>query len=113
LLRIPELARLDREELQDMVVEAWLTRAEKSVARAWLEANRLADDEPELGQLEHGHDRERRPGDEQPGAERQALRPEGVLEERHVDHEHDEDELPDDREVEPPVRERPLEGDSS
>jgi hypothetical protein len=36
LLRIPELARLDREELRDLVVEAWLTRAQKRVAKAWL-----------------------------------------------------------------------------
>jgi hypothetical protein len=37
LVRIPDLARLDRDELRDMVVEAWLTRAQKRVARAWLE----------------------------------------------------------------------------
>ena len=36
LLRIPDLGRLDREELEDMVVEAWLTRAPKRVAKAWL-----------------------------------------------------------------------------
>jgi hypothetical protein len=36
LIRIPHLARLDREELEDLVVEAWLTRAQKRVARAWL-----------------------------------------------------------------------------
>jgi hypothetical protein len=36
LLRIPELARLDRAELRDLVVDAWLTRAPKRVARAWL-----------------------------------------------------------------------------
>ena len=36
LIRIPELARLDREELEDMVVEAWLTRVPKRVAKAWL-----------------------------------------------------------------------------
>ena len=36
LLRIPELSRIDREELQDLVVEAWLTRAQKRVAKAWL-----------------------------------------------------------------------------
>ena len=33
LLRIPDLARLEREELNDMVVEAWLTRAQKRVGR--------------------------------------------------------------------------------
>jgi hypothetical protein len=37
LLRIPDLARLDRDELHDMVVEAWLTRARKRIAKAWLE----------------------------------------------------------------------------
>jgi hypothetical protein len=36
LIRIPELARLDREELRDTVVEAWLTRAPKRVAKALL-----------------------------------------------------------------------------
>jgi len=36
LMRIPDLARLDREELRDTVVEAWLTRAQKRVAKAWL-----------------------------------------------------------------------------
>jgi hypothetical protein len=37
LIRIPDLARLDRDELHDLVAEAWLTRAQKRVARAWLE----------------------------------------------------------------------------
>ena len=36
LVRIPDLARLERDELEDMVVEAWLTRAQKRVAKAWL-----------------------------------------------------------------------------
>jgi len=36
LLRIPELDRLDREELRDLVEEAWLTRAQKRLAKAWL-----------------------------------------------------------------------------
>jgi hypothetical protein len=36
LVRIPDLARLDRDELHDLVAEAWLTRAQKRVARAWL-----------------------------------------------------------------------------
>jgi hypothetical protein len=44
LLRIPNLARLDRDELRDLVVEAWLTRAQKRVAKAWLEEHRLAED---------------------------------------------------------------------
>jgi hypothetical protein len=43
LLRIPDLARLDRDELRDLVAEAWLTRAQKRVARAWLEAHGQAD----------------------------------------------------------------------
>ena len=36
LMRIPDLARLDRDELKDLVEEAWLTRAQKRVAKAWL-----------------------------------------------------------------------------
>jgi hypothetical protein len=36
LMRIPTLERIDREELRDTVVEAWLTRAQKRVAKAWL-----------------------------------------------------------------------------
>jgi hypothetical protein len=36
LVRIPELRQLDRQELRDVVVDAWLTRAQKRVARAWL-----------------------------------------------------------------------------
>jgi hypothetical protein len=39
LLQIPDLARLDRDELHDLVAEAWLTRAKKRVARAWLSEN--------------------------------------------------------------------------
>jgi hypothetical protein len=30
LMHIPDLARLDRDELEDLVVEAWLTRAQKA-----------------------------------------------------------------------------------
>ena len=36
LVRITQLARLDRDELGDLVAEAWLTRAQKRVAKAWL-----------------------------------------------------------------------------
>ena len=36
LVRMPDLERLERDELEDMVVEAWLTRAHKRVAKAWL-----------------------------------------------------------------------------
>jgi len=42
LMRIPRLKELDRVELRDLVVEAWLTRAKKRVAKAW-----LAENEPE------------------------------------------------------------------
>ncbi len=38
LLRIPDLAQLDTTELRDTVIEAWLTRAQKRVAKAWLAA---------------------------------------------------------------------------
>jgi hypothetical protein len=44
LVRIPDLTRLDREELRDLVVEAWLTRAQKRLAKAWLAENELAED---------------------------------------------------------------------
>jgi len=43
LLRIRDLERLDREELDDLLAEAWLTRAQKRVAKAWL-AEHAADD---------------------------------------------------------------------
>jgi hypothetical protein len=36
LVRIRDLGRLEREELHDLVAEAWLTRAQKRVAKAWL-----------------------------------------------------------------------------
>jgi hypothetical protein len=42
LLRIPDLEHIDRDELRDLIVEAWLTRAQKRVAKAW-----LAEHEPE------------------------------------------------------------------
>jgi hypothetical protein len=38
LVRIPDLERLDQDELADLVAEAWLTRAQKRVAKAWLAA---------------------------------------------------------------------------
>ena len=40
LIRIPDLAQLDRDELEDVVVEAWLTRAQKRIAKAWLAEHR-------------------------------------------------------------------------
>ena len=39
LVRIPGLARIDRNELRDLVAEAWLTRAQNRVAKGWLEAH--------------------------------------------------------------------------
>jgi hypothetical protein len=36
LIRIPDLAQLPRQELREVVIDAWLTRAQKRVARAWL-----------------------------------------------------------------------------
>jgi hypothetical protein len=36
LLRIPDLAEVERDELRDLVAGAWLTRAQKRIAKAWL-----------------------------------------------------------------------------
>jgi hypothetical protein len=36
LMRIRDLEQLDREELRDLVEEAWLTRAQKRLAKEWL-----------------------------------------------------------------------------
>jgi hypothetical protein len=44
LVRIPDLEQLSRDELRDLVVDAWLTRAQKRVAKAWLAENEPADD---------------------------------------------------------------------
>jgi len=44
LMRIPDLERVDREELSDLVAEAWLTRAQKRVAKAWLAEHGEAED---------------------------------------------------------------------
>ena len=44
LMRIPDLARVDREELEELVVEAWLTRAQKRVAKAWLAEHGVTED---------------------------------------------------------------------
>ena len=44
LMRIPDLARVDRDELEELVVEAWLTRAQKRVAKAWLAEHAPAED---------------------------------------------------------------------
>jgi hypothetical protein len=43
LVRIPDLAKLDRDELREAVVEAWLTRAQKRVAKAWLAEHSAGD----------------------------------------------------------------------
>src|SRR5437667_3808369 len=43
LVRIPDLAKLDRDELFDLVAEAWLTRAQKRVAKAWLAEQEAAE----------------------------------------------------------------------
>ena len=43
LVRIPELERLDRDELADLVAEAWLTRAQKRVAKGWLAEQEAAE----------------------------------------------------------------------
>jgi hypothetical protein len=45
LLRIRDLATLERDELEDAVVEAWLTRAQKRVAKAWLAEHAVPDEE--------------------------------------------------------------------
>ena len=42
LMRIPDLAGIDRDELHDLVAEAWLTRAQKRVAKAWLQQQALS-----------------------------------------------------------------------
>jgi hypothetical protein len=41
LVRIPDLAHVERNELRDLLAEAWLTRAQKRVARTWLDTNAL------------------------------------------------------------------------
>jgi hypothetical protein len=43
LVQIPSLARLDRDELEELVVEAWLTRAQKRMAKAWLAEHAAGD----------------------------------------------------------------------
>jgi hypothetical protein len=44
LTRIPDLVRVERDELYDLVVEAWLTKAQKRVAKAWLQEHEVRDD---------------------------------------------------------------------
>jgi hypothetical protein len=43
LMRIPSLARIRCDELEELVVEAWLTRAQKRVAKAWLAEHGVTD----------------------------------------------------------------------
>jgi hypothetical protein len=43
LVRIRDLGLLDRGELRDLVVDAWLSRAQKRVAKAWLDENERAE----------------------------------------------------------------------
>jgi hypothetical protein len=47
LMRVPDLGRIDREELFDLVAEAWLTRAQKRVAKAWLAEHEVAEEPAE------------------------------------------------------------------
>jgi hypothetical protein len=44
LMRIPDLERVDREELRELVAEAWLTKAQKRVAKAWLAEHSVDED---------------------------------------------------------------------
>jgi hypothetical protein len=46
LVRIRDLGLLDRDELRDLVVDAWLTRAQKRVVKAWLSENEGEDWSP-------------------------------------------------------------------
>jgi hypothetical protein len=39
LMRIPDLKRLSKSELREVVIEAWLTRVQKRIAKAWLAEN--------------------------------------------------------------------------
>jgi hypothetical protein len=43
LMRIPDLKQLERKELRDLVVDAWLTKAKKRVAKAWLAEHEATD----------------------------------------------------------------------
>lgn len=43
LIRIPDLERIARVELEELIVEAWLTRASKRVGRAWLAEHGVAE----------------------------------------------------------------------
>jgi hypothetical protein len=43
LMRIESLSALARDELRDLVVDAWLTRVQRRVAKAWLAENEAND----------------------------------------------------------------------
>lgn len=43
LVRIRDLERIDRDDLAELVAEAWLTRAQKRVAKAWLAEHGVRD----------------------------------------------------------------------
>jgi hypothetical protein len=43
LMRIPDLKRIEKDELADLVAEAWLTRAQKRAAKKWLDENQVSD----------------------------------------------------------------------
>ena len=45
LVQIPSLARLEIDELEELVVEAWLTRVHKRVAKAWLAEHATQEDD--------------------------------------------------------------------
>ena len=42
-MRIPSLRKMRKDELGDLVAEAWLTRAQKRVAKAWLAEHEAED----------------------------------------------------------------------
>ena len=44
LMRIPDSTQLDRDELEETVVEAWLARAPTRVGKVWLDEHILADE---------------------------------------------------------------------
>ena len=44
LMRIPSLRKMRKDELRDLVAEAWLTRVQKRVAKAWLAEHGEQDD---------------------------------------------------------------------
>ena len=44
LTRIASLKQIDRDELEERLVEAWLTRTKKRVASAWLAEHQAAED---------------------------------------------------------------------